>query len=74
MKAMKLRPRGGDLATCSGSHFRKDEYFVQMLIDAAKDAGVALRQVEVRQQSPDHPVLWNVPETFYLKFYIFQVI
>ncbi len=74
MKAMKLLPRGGYLATCSCSHFMKDEYFVQMLIDAAKDAGVALRQVEVRQQSPDHPVLWNVPETFYLKFYIFQVI
>lgn len=74
LKAMKLLPRGGYLATCSCSHFMKEELFVQMLRDAASDANVQLRQIEVRQQSPDHPVLWNVPETFYLKFYIFQVV
>lgn len=74
LKAMKLLPRGGYLATCSCSHFMKEEYFVQMLKDAAKDASVSLRQIEARQQSPDHPVLWNVPETYYLKFYIFQVV
>lgn len=74
LKAMKLLPRGGYLATCSCSHFMKEELFVQMLHDAAKDACVSLRQIEVRQQAPDHPVLWNVPETFYLKFYIFQVV
>lgn len=74
LKAMKLLPRGGYLATCSCSHFMKEDLFVKMLHDAAKDASVSLRQIEVRQQSPDHPVLWNVPETFYLKFYIFQVV
>ena len=74
LKAMKLLPRGGYLATCSCSHFMKSELFEEMLREAAADAGVALRQVEVRQQAPDHPVLWNVPETSYLKFYIFQVV
>lgn len=73
-KAMKLLPRGGYLATCSCSHFMKEEYFVEMLKDAAKDAAVSLRQVEARQQAPDHPILWNVPETNYLKFYIFQIV
>ena len=74
LKAMKLLPRGGYLATCSCSHFMTDELFRKMLHDAALDAGVSLRQIEGRQQSPDHPILWNVPETDYLKFYIFQVV
>lgn len=74
LKAMKLLPRGGYLATCSCSHFMRDDLFRRMLHDAAKDAGVHLRQIEGRQQSPDHPILWNVPETDYLKFYLFQVV
>jgi len=74
MKAMKLLPRGGYLATCSCSHFMTDELFRKMLVSAAADACVSLRQIEGRQQSPDHPILWNVPETDYLKFYIFQVV
>ena len=74
LRAMKLLPRGGYLATCSCSHFMKDEMFCQMLKSAAHDAHVSLRQIEARQQSPDHPILWNVPETDYLKFYIFQVV
>jgi len=73
-RAMKLLPRGGYLATCSCSHFMTDELFRKMLSSAARDAGVQLRQVEARRQAPDHPILWNVPETDYLKFYIFQVI
>ena len=73
-RAMKLLPRGGYLATCSCSHFMTDELFRKMLASAASDAAVSLRQVEERQQSPDHPILWNVPETDYLKFYIFQVV
>ena len=71
---MKLLPRGGYLATCSCSHFMTDELFRKMLASAAADSAVSLRQIEVRQQSPDHPILWNVPETDYLKFYIFQVV
>lgn len=74
MKAMKLLPRGGYLATCSCSHFMTDERFREMLKSAARDAQVSLRQIEARQQAPDHPILWNVPETDYLKFYIFQVV
>ncbi len=72
MKAMRLLPRGGYLATCSCSHFMQESYFRQMLHDAAQDAGVQLRQIEARQQSPDHPILWNVPESYYLKVYLFQ--
>ena len=74
LRAMKLLPRGGYLATCSCSHFMTDALFRDMLRSAAFDAGVSLRQIEARQQSPDHPILWNVPETDYLKFYLFQVI
>ena len=74
MKAMKLLPRGGYLATCSCSHFMRDDLFRKMLHSAAADANVELRQIEARQQSPDHPILWNVPETDYLKFYIFQIV
>ncbi len=73
-KAMKLLPRGGYLATCSCSHFMTETYFKQMLHNSAEDAGVSLRQIEARQQSPDHPILWNVPETDYLKFFIFQIV
>jgi 23S rRNA (cytosine1962-C5)-methyltransferase len=71
---MRLLPRGGYLATASCSHFMENELFIKMLNEAASDAGVTLKQVEARQQAPDHPVLWNVPETDYLKFYIFQII
>lgn len=73
-RAMKLLPRGGYFATCSCSHFMSRELFEKMLKSAANDAGVSLRQIEARQQAPDHPILWNVPETDYLKFYIFQII
>lgn len=73
-RAMKLLPRGGYLATCSCSHFMPDELFVRTLRSAAKDAAVSLRQIEARQQAPDHPILWNVPETDYLKFYLFQIV
>ncbi|MBR6940070.1 MAG: class I SAM-dependent rRNA methyltransferase, partial [Clostridia bacterium] len=73
-RAMNLLPRGGYLATCSCSHFMTTELFEKMLASAAKDAGVSLKQIEARQQSGDHPILWNVPETDYLKFFIFQVI
>ncbi|MCD8383147.1 MAG: class I SAM-dependent rRNA methyltransferase [Clostridiales bacterium] len=74
LRAMKLLPRGGYLATCSCSHFMSEGDFRHMLREAARDAGVSLRQIEARQQGPDHPILWNVPETAYLKFYLFQVV
>ena len=73
-RAMKLLPRGGYLATASCSHFMPAPLFEKMLRAAAADAGVELRQIEARQQAPDHPILWNVPETDYLKFYLFQVV
>jgi 23S rRNA (cytosine1962-C5)-methyltransferase len=73
-RAMQLLPRGGYLATCSCSHFMTAELFRAMLADAARDAQVSLRQIEDRRQSPDHPILWGVPETEYLKFTLFQVV
>jgi 23S rRNA (cytosine1962-C5)-methyltransferase len=73
-RAMKLLPRGGYLATCSCSHFMENDLFLKMLESAALDADVSLKLIEARRQSPDHPTLLNVPETDYLKFYLFQVI
>ena len=73
-RAMKLLPRGGLLATCSCSHFATEEKFTAMLRQAALDAGVQLRQIQARQQAQDHPILWGVEETNYLKFYLFQVV
>ena len=73
-RAMKLLPRGGFLATASCSHFATEELFRKMLASAAADAHRSLRQIEARQQSPDHPILWNVEETDYLKFFLFQVV
>ena len=73
-RAMSLLPRGGYLATCSCSHFMTEPLFKRMLHDAADDAAVSLRQIEARQQAPDHPILWNVPETEYLKFFLFQIV
>ncbi|MBE6631479.1 MAG: class I SAM-dependent rRNA methyltransferase [Ruminococcaceae bacterium] len=74
LKAMKLLKRGSYLCTCSCSHFMRDSLFCQMLHNAASDAGISLRQIEARTQGPDHPILWNVPETDYLKFYVFQIV
>ena len=73
LRALKALPRGGYFATASCSHFMPSELFVKMLRSAAQDANVELRQIEARQQAPDHPILWNVPETDYLKFYIFRL-
>jgi len=73
-RAMRILPRGGYLATCSCSHFMNNELFVKMLMLAASDAGVSLKLIEARRQSPDHPTLMNVPETDYLKFYLFQLV
>ncbi len=73
-RALRLLPRGGYLATCSCSHFMDAHRFRGVVAAAARDAGVQLKQVEERQQGPDHPILWGVEETDYLKFYIFQVV
>lgn len=73
-RAMKLLPRGGYLATCSCSHFMDNSLFVKMLMSAASDAGVSLKLIEARRQSPDHPTMLNIPETDYLKFYLFQIV
>ncbi len=74
LKAMRLLPRGGWLATCSCSHFMTDSLFRKMLLDAAHDAKVSVRIAEYRQQACDHPVLLSVPETQYLKFYLVQIV
>jgi 23S rRNA (cytosine1962-C5)-methyltransferase len=73
MRGMKLVRDGGFLATCSCSHFMDYELFTQTIAQAAKSVHCRLRQVEYRTQSSDHPILWNADESYYLKFYIFQV-
>lgn len=73
LRAMKLVKPGGYLATCSCSHFMGEELFTKTIQQAAKNARKRLRQVEARTQSPDHPILWAADESYYLKFYIFQI-
>lgn len=73
LRAMKLVKDGGYLATCSCSHFMTYELFTETIGQAAKSAHKRLRQVEFRTQAPDHPILWAADESYYLKFYIFQV-
>ena len=78
MKGLRLVKDGGYLATCSCSHFMAQELLARTVKEAAKAVHKRLRQVEFRTQGPDHPILWantaNVPESYYLKFYIFQVV
>ncbi|MDD4844844.1 MAG: class I SAM-dependent rRNA methyltransferase [Anaerotignum sp.] len=73
LRAMKLIKDGGFLATCSCSHFMNYDLFTQTIGQAAKNVHKRLRQVECRTQSPDHPILWAADESYYLKFYIFQI-
>ncbi len=73
LRGMRLVKDGGFLATCSCSHFMTPELFAKTVAEAARAAHVRLRQVEFRTQSPDHPILWNAAESYYLKFYIFQL-
>ena len=72
-RAMKLVKDGGYLATCSCSHFMTYELFTKTIHQAAQNVHKRLRQVEYRTQAPDHPILWAAEESYYLKFYIFQV-
>lgn len=74
LRAMKLIKDGGFLATCSCSHFMTYELFTQTIHQAARNVHKRLRQVEYRTQAPDHPILWAAEESYYLKFYIFQVV
>ena len=73
MRGLKLVKDGGFLATCSCSHFMSYELFTQTIAQAAKSVHKRIRQVEYRTQAPDHPILWAADESYYLKFYIFQV-
>ena len=73
LRGIRLVENGGYLATCSCSHFMTPELFTNTIAQAARDARRRLRQVEYRTQSADHPILWGADESYYLKFYIFQV-
>ena len=73
-KAMRVLKGGGYLATCSCSRYMETELFEKMLREAAMNAGVILKQISVTQQNGDHPVLWPMEETSYLKFFLFQVL
>lgn len=74
LRGLKLVKDGGFLATCSCSHFMDYELFTKTIGQAARSAHKRLRQVEYRTQAPDHPILWSSDESYYLKFYIFQVV
>lgn len=74
LRGMKLVRDGGFLATCSCSHFLEPELFAKTIREAAQGAHRRLRQVEFRTQGPDHPILWAADQSYYLKFYIFQVV
>lgn len=74
IRGLKLVKDGGYLCTCSCSHFMTPELFSETIAQAARDAHVRLRQVEYRTQAADHPILWAANESYYLKFYIFQVV
>lgn len=74
LRALKLVKDGGYLATCSCSHFMTPELFTETIGQAARNARKRIRQVEYRTQAPDHPILWAADESYYLKFYIFQVV
>lgn len=73
LRGMKLVKDGGYLATCSCSHFMDYELFTKTIGQAASNVHKRLRQVEFRTQAPDHPILWGAGDSYYLKFYIFQV-
>ena len=73
LRGMKLVKDGGFLATCSCSHFMDPELFAKTIREAARGAHKRLRQVEFHTQAPDHPILWAADESYYLKFYVFQV-
>lgn len=74
LRGLRLIKNGGFLVTCSCSHFMEPELFRRTIAEAARDAHRRLRQVEFRTQAPDHPILWNSEESYYLKFFIFQVV
>lgn len=73
MRGLKLVKDGGFLATCSCSHFMTPDLFTKTIREAAQSTHKRLRQIEYRTQASDHPILWAADESYYLKFYIFQV-
>ena len=74
LRGMKLVKDGGYLATCSCSHFMDQGLFTKTIGQAAQNVHKRLRQVEFRTQAPDHPILWGAGDSYYLKFYVFQVV
>ena len=74
LRGLKLVRNGGFLVTCSCSHFMEPELFAKTIREAAAGAHKRLRQVEFRTQACDHPILWAADQSYYLKFYIFQVV
>jgi len=73
-QAMNVLRHGGYLVTCSCSRYMETSLFEKMLREAAQETGVVLKQVSVTQQNADHPILWTMEESSYLKFFIFQIL
>jgi 23S rRNA (cytosine1962-C5)-methyltransferase len=67
LRAMKLLTPGGVLVTSSCSYHVSETDFLEMLAEAAADAGIRCRILAIRTQSADHPALLGVKETKYLK-------
>ena len=74
LRGIKMVKPGGYFVTCSCSHYMSEELLKTTIREAARDAHRTLRQVEFRTQSADHPILWNSDESYYLKFFVFQVV
>ena len=73
LRGIRMVAPGGYFISCSCSHFMKEDMLRRTIVEAAGNAGRLLRQVEFRTQSADHPILMTSDETYYLKFFIFQV-
>ena len=74
LRGMRMVKEGGYFITCSCSHYMSEELLKRTISEAARDAHKTLRQIECRTQSSDHPILWTSDESYYLKFFIFQVV
>lgn len=74
LRGCRLVRDGGYLVTCSCSHFMTPDLFAKTIKEAARGAHRRLRQAAFHTQAPDHPILWSLDSSYYLKFYIFQVV
>jgi 23S rRNA (cytosine1962-C5)-methyltransferase len=73
LRGMKLLKDGGFLVSSSCTNLVSAQQFLQTIEAAAKDAHKKVRQVTFRHQSGDHPIIWGMENTHYLKFLIAEI-